>query len=409
MKVLVIDDDPNAQKILRALFQRLGCDPIICNDAEAGLKQALGEEPPWIIVCDWKPPVLDTPAFCRQLRADTSRFRPYLIVLTTRSAKEDIATALDAGADDFITKPFNLIEMQARIRAAVRLVSYQCDLQRQARELATANERNKLLGEMLTNQNGTRIPKIMQESAAAVTAVRRATTATPSPHHFSQYDVRYIISSSLIELRLVLESAKERLLPPNLRNEDFCAWAPIFLPGSGQWIDLLLSGSYTSSAALFERSLHRKPVSTGENLSFMTELVRIISHGFLRSLALREPAASQPFTPKTINLSVTPAPPPMVPRTHCHDLLVEGCAFRLVLATSACPREEIAPTDLREMDILSEQLPPPGVSDLPLFHRGTVMSSHFVTKVRELTELSRVDYTALRHRPSLVALQMLGA
>lgn len=408
MKVLVIDDDPNAQKILTAILQRASCTPILCPDIEEALRKCADDDPPQLVICDWKANGTDGPAFCKRLRSDKHKQRPYVVLLTARHSKEELAEGLDSGADDFVSKPFNLIELQARLRAAMRIARYQRDLVREITELNAVAERNKLLGEMLSQQNSAKVPKIMQSAAAAVASVKMASAKQPA-HEFGSYEIRYIVSSSLLELRLALESTKERLMPPNLKHEDFCAWAPIHLRTSGMWMDLLLSGSFSDAALLLEHSLGRKAGSAAEAQAFMAEVVRIISTAFLRAIKVKEPDAHQPFPPRSMTLDPEGPPPPMVPKTRCHDLHIDGKCFRLVLCATPTPMEEVDPSELRELDILAEQLPPPSISEVPLFKAGTIMSGRFVEKLHEQAELTRIDYKVRIIRPSPLSRHLLNA
>lgn len=407
MKVLVIDDDPNAQKILTAILQRASCTPILCPDVEEALRKCLEDDPPQLVICDWKNQGTDGPGFCKRLRADKRHERPYVLLLTARHSKEELAEGLDAGADDFVSKPFNLVELQARLRAAMRIARYQRDLVREITELNAVAERNKLLGEMLSQQHGAKVPKIMQSAAAAVASVKMASANQPA-HEFGTYEIRYVVSSSLLELRLALESTKERLMPPNLRQEDFCAWAPIHLRSSGMWMDLLLSGSYSDAGHLLEKALGRKAGSAVEAQGFMAEIVRIISTAFMRTIRVKEPDTQQPFPPRALAVDADGPPPPMVPKTRCHDLNIEGRCFRLILCATPTPIEEIEPAELRELDILAEQLPPPSVSEVPLFKAGTIMSGRFVEKLHEQAELTRLDYKTRIIRPSPLARHLLN-
>ena len=402
MKVLILDEDPNAQKILGALLQRNHCEAIICTDEAEGLRLVLEKDAPHIVLCDWKQPRPNAPEFSKKLRAEKTLIRPYLIILTTKSSKEEVAEGLDAGADDYIIKPFNLIEIQARLRVAKRSIEYQIALQNEADEARAISERNQLLAEMLRNQQSAKVPSIMQTAATAVSAVKQAAQANKIGE-FGQYELRYMVSAALLELKLVLESTHQRLVPPQLSKAEFCAWSPILLQREGLWIDIILSGSLNDAATLFEKSLKRKPSGNSETLAFLAEITRIIAGAFMRTLQLKDPQTIAPLSTRALMPFLVGPMPGLGHANRSHDLCIEGKNLSLTIAHHACPCTEIEQANLRELDILEGPIPPHSVSETPQFHAGTLLTRRFVEKLREQSELTRFDYMASIRRPSSLA------
>ena len=118
--VLVVEDDPAIRSLLTSLLERHGYEVPTAGDGEAGLR-AVQEHDPDVVVLDVGLPKLDGHEVTRRLRADrTTRTLP-VIMLTARSNLDDMVAGLDAGADDFVTKPFRATELLARIRSAVRM------------------------------------------------------------------------------------------------------------------------------------------------------------------------------------------------------------------------------------------------------------------------------------------------
>jgi len=116
MRVLVIDDEPQIRRALRAGLERSGCQVATAPDGEAGL-DAAALHPPDVVILDLAMPRLDGLAVCRRLREWSA---VPIIVLSVREGEADKVAALDAGADDYVTKPFSLPELLARIRAVTR-------------------------------------------------------------------------------------------------------------------------------------------------------------------------------------------------------------------------------------------------------------------------------------------------
>ena len=117
--VLVVEDNPDMRRVLAdALARRFRV--ISARNGEEGLAKAL-EELPALVLCDLMMPVMDGVALCKALRADRSTAPIPVIMITARVGTEDSVAALDAGADDFLCKPFSLRELHARVGAQLRI------------------------------------------------------------------------------------------------------------------------------------------------------------------------------------------------------------------------------------------------------------------------------------------------
>ena len=114
--VLVVDDSRMQRRILCASLRRWG---FVVSEAASGTEalQVCREHPPDLVLSDWMMPGMDGLDFCREFRAMPRETYGYFILLTSKSGKEEIANGLDAGADDFLTKPVNASELRARIAA----------------------------------------------------------------------------------------------------------------------------------------------------------------------------------------------------------------------------------------------------------------------------------------------------
>jgi len=115
--VLVVDDDPYLLRALRITLQAHGYDVSTATDGRTTLLKARQEPPPSVVILDLGLPDLDGTVVIRELRGFS---RVPILVLSARHGSEDKVQALDAGADDYITKPFGLDELLARLRAVLR-------------------------------------------------------------------------------------------------------------------------------------------------------------------------------------------------------------------------------------------------------------------------------------------------
>ncbi len=118
--VCVVEDDPSIQRLLRRMLEAEGYRVVCVADGEVGLR-VIAEHQPDLVLLDLTMPRMDGFEVCRRLRKDPRTVALPVIILTAHSTVEDMVAALDAGADDFVTKPFQQQELLARMRSAFRM------------------------------------------------------------------------------------------------------------------------------------------------------------------------------------------------------------------------------------------------------------------------------------------------
>ena len=119
-RVLVVEDEPEIARLLKWHLEDLGCAVERCHDGHAGLARAIDGTPWTLLVLDLRLPGVDGLEICRQVRAST-HYTPILMV-TARATERDRVRGLEIGADDYLTKPFSIVEFSARVKALLRRV-----------------------------------------------------------------------------------------------------------------------------------------------------------------------------------------------------------------------------------------------------------------------------------------------
>jgi CheY-like chemotaxis protein len=137
-EVLVAEDEPVSRRLLERSLEQWGFTPVVCPDGAEALARLQSPDAPRIAVLDWVMPTIDGIEICRAIRDVATPTQPYLILLTARSRPEDIVAGLRAGADDYITKPVDREELQARLHVGMRIVGLQRRLSDRVAELEAA-------------------------------------------------------------------------------------------------------------------------------------------------------------------------------------------------------------------------------------------------------------------------------
>jgi len=138
VKILVADDDPVVRRLLSGTLTRAGYDVVAVPGGAEAWQALSGRDPPIVAIVDWMMPEMTGIEVCRKVRETASATPCYLIVLTSRGQTDDLVTAFQAGADDYITKPFATAELRARVSVGVRIVTLQQQLADRVRALEQA-------------------------------------------------------------------------------------------------------------------------------------------------------------------------------------------------------------------------------------------------------------------------------
>jgi DNA-binding response OmpR family regulator len=149
MRILIAEDDAVSRKVLESYLKQWNYKVVTTTDGSEALARLTGDNSPHLAILDWMMPGLDGIDICRKLREREAAPFIYIIMLTARGNKEDVAAGFDAGADDYITKPFEKAELQHRIRAGERIVKLQLALESKLDDLHASLGRLRQLHDLL--------------------------------------------------------------------------------------------------------------------------------------------------------------------------------------------------------------------------------------------------------------------
>lgn len=148
-RALVADDDRTTVALLRATLQRWGLDVVVAHDGDEAWNAVRHDARIGLAVLDWSMPGLDGLEVCRRIRADATRAHLHVLLLTARESSADLVSGLEAGADDFLSKPFDPEVLRARVNVGLRVLTLRQHLAERVADLETALSHVKQLHGLL--------------------------------------------------------------------------------------------------------------------------------------------------------------------------------------------------------------------------------------------------------------------
>ncbi len=123
MRILIVDDDLITRTLLQKTLERAGYEVVAVENGRLALERLSEKGGPRLALLDWLMPEFNGLSVCREIRRHSEYPYIYIILLSSRNAKEDIVSGLEAGADDYLTKPCDAEELKARLRAGERILN----------------------------------------------------------------------------------------------------------------------------------------------------------------------------------------------------------------------------------------------------------------------------------------------
>lgn len=148
-RILVADDDPVSLRILERTLEKWGHGVVVARDGKEAWQLLTRPGAPEMAILDWMMPGMDGLTLCRRIRTEAATPTRYVILLTARNDNGDVVAGLEAGANDYVTKPFHHAELRARIRVGIRVQELQSKLADQIRNLEIALKQVKKLQGLL--------------------------------------------------------------------------------------------------------------------------------------------------------------------------------------------------------------------------------------------------------------------
>lgn len=142
MRVLVVEDDPVARRQMEASLQRGGFEVVTAADGESAWRILQQPDAPRLVVLDRVMPRLDGYELLLRLRTDTARPYAHVLMVTIGGVREDAVKLIEAGADDYLRKPFDAADLRARVRSAARGLQRELELEQEIARLRANSDQD---------------------------------------------------------------------------------------------------------------------------------------------------------------------------------------------------------------------------------------------------------------------------
>jgi CheY-like chemotaxis protein len=353
MRVLVAEDSMVQRRLLVGLLKQLSMEAVEAANGEEALVVLSRPDGPRLALIDWEMPGLDGIELCRRVRAMKHPIRPHLILVTARDSRADVVQALQAGADDYLTKPPDVGELLARVRVGLRNVQLQQELQARITELESTLRRLDVVGTIAARS----------EPAPASTP---PADCTLTPALWALDGIRRIPE----RLETLLSGLGE-----SQGDEGHELWAHVALglPDQGAWVDLVLVTGRARMRSAFTSLTGRTPGGDQELLDTLSDLLGMVLKGVQHHLDEHRVPSVRPLPPRAFVGTGRP-----VAGAHLLRLERSECTLSVLETPSA---RRVAPfATLVPGLVLLEALHPPGLPDVEVLPRGTLLKSSYLQR-----------------------------
>ncbi len=377
MKVLIADDDSVTRKLLQTLLNKLGHEVECATDGDTALRLLEQPSAPPLAILDWIMPGLTGVEVCKRLRSVNHRARTYVLLLSSKADKDEVVAGLDAGADDYLVKPFNPMELLARLRVAQRTLNYQQELQKSIDEMQMLLQRYNLLGEMFGKQQ--RAVGEPSDDRGQDAPVAREVAALLSASRLNPALGRALgeIGLANVEVTTLLERSAPR-------DDSFTAWSALVMVNEAMWLDLLVEADQPSATAIFETLLGRIPVSEREQLDFLAETFNILCSGVRKALQEYGVKVLTPVISRSQHSSSLRFKLPKAAGRTNHRVVLQGATLDMTILHRHAPICQKSLGQLNELDLVADNLPSPSTPGVFLLNQGVVLNSRYIEKLATL-------------------------
>jgi CheY-like chemotaxis protein len=404
MKIILADDDQISRKIISGFLMRFGYQVQVVNDGAEALGVLKAPSAPQLAIIDWMMPRMSGLEVASKVRELKRKDRVYIILLSSRNSKLDIVKGLEAGADDYLVKPCDLAELQARLRVAERTLKHDQQLRKTIAELENLVRRHNLLGTIASQQRpaatnasaagaappaaaaATPAPTPALEPAAKPVAAPSSTpapaaktTPAPAPPSDNHTKLKTALAASFHDVGLGDGSQAEA--QDLATGPEFSVILPFYFPGSEKWVDVRFEfdrrGAHGACRALLKRGAN----SPQELQDVLVELAHLLS-GTRPMDELKADGGMFSFTPSPIG---NPGSPGELRRQGTDRYIIRAGEIQALVTEFAidAPIKTKLTEILEPGEIMVDQVSNPANADTLLASSGDVLTRNRISHLHE--------------------------
>ena len=374
-RVLIAEDNTVVRTVLDKQLKTLGYEVVECTDGKSALNLLTKDDGPSLAVIDWTMPEMSGVDVIKQVRQRVDQRYVYIIVLSAKTAKTDIISGLDAGADDYLLKPYDPQEMAARLRVGERVVRMYAEMARLVEEKLQSDRQRQSLTDAMVKRAPTESAKALPLPSANCTLSPKAQLAVAK---LPEYVERSFEQFAIMGIKQLDKMPVEYSTPGS-----FVIYGNAMDVKNELWLDLWVELDRASAMAVFRTVMGNDTDSDDELLDFLGEIINLIQGFFKTEISSKGSRAITPMLPQRRKYEQV-ASAPLTGQVGTFYFGNEECKIKLAVRESHTPIT-IKPQDrLAVMDVLLEPFSNPSQPGVILVPDSTAMTPSILDRVHNL-------------------------
>lgn len=390
MKVLIAEENISSSETLKSRVENMGCEVVTAYYGSQAWKILESEDALSMVIMSWSLKGVSGLDFCQKVKESSSVLPTYMILMFAQEDKQHIIPAIESGANDYLLKPIDAMELDARIRIGLRTLELQQERQHLVKDLESIFRRHSILGDILQKQSTN-----LETKRPAVKA--QHTPSTPSQLSPKINELRSVmgISQTFVQaLEQMGIGPLSPLKPSHTLEGDqykFMMLAALYLREMSTWIELIVEMSRDAATMLCVSMLGQPPSSDGELLDALGEVLNIVQGSFKTKLIEDGVTTLMPLIPQALlkgEISAVSESNIAYVR-YCFDL--SGNVIRFTVTEHQTPIRKKTVSEISEFDILATSVQSIKNKDMIYLNEGTLLDSRYIKKIHELLMLGQIE------------------
>lgn len=380
LDVLIADDDAITRLILETLLARKGHRFQSYSDGKSALDALKRPGSPPIAILDWMMPRFTGLDICEQLKDTDSRHDKYIIILSVKDSKEEVAKGFQSGADDYMTKPIDFIELEARLMAAERTIIQGRELRKYTQDLENLARRHNLLGELSSKQTMTN-----GETVEAPPDVEKEGLSSKAAELNAVLIFEKIVQATLNGLGLpTSKPPTSACLEPRKPGQPvFMTWVPIVIKEKDLWLDIVLEMKASTAHSLAANILGDSRPSLQDIQDILAEITNMIQGSVKAHLEKENLSGYAPFIPHARQIDDPKTLRNGQGRHKKVTIAFDNVALDIYILEWEVAMIQKPLNNLRPMDLVGDVVLSSYNEEMVLLNKWVVLNDQYIKRIKE--------------------------